>query len=200
MILILFLVSSFSLGTSPSYAYSQSDLDRLLETRECPECDLSDADLSDADLSRDDLRRADLDGANLYGANLYGANLRGAKLKDADLSSAYLKGADLTGANLSGADLRSARLKDADLRRADLIGADLRRADLRGADLTCAVGADLIVAEIVAERWKGQLLVPSGSKARDSSRAIFFEKEREKLLGKDCKNAIEEEESIEEEE
>ena len=41
LILTLFLVSSFSLGTSPSYAYSQSDLDRLLETRQCPECDLS---------------------------------------------------------------------------------------------------------------------------------------------------------------
>ncbi|MEE6161462.1 pentapeptide repeat-containing protein [Cylindrospermopsis raciborskii DSH] len=73
LILTLFLVSSFSLGTSPSYAYSQSDLDRLLETRECPECDLSDADLSDAYLRR---------------ADLTGANLRGAKLKDADLSDA----------------------------------------------------------------------------------------------------------------
>ena len=50
LILILFLVSSFSLGTSPSYAYSQSDLDRLLETRECPECDLSYADLIVAEI------------------------------------------------------------------------------------------------------------------------------------------------------
>ena len=74
LILTLFLVSSFSLGTSPSYAYSQSDLDRLLETRECPECDLSDADLSDANL-----RRA-------TGANLSGADLTGAK--GADLSGA----------------------------------------------------------------------------------------------------------------
>ncbi|PNK05086.1 hypothetical protein CEP12_11720, partial [Cylindrospermopsis raciborskii S14] len=51
LILTLFLVSSFSLGTSPSYAYSQSDLYRLLETHECAECDLSDADLSEANLS-----------------------------------------------------------------------------------------------------------------------------------------------------
>ncbi|MEE6161428.1 hypothetical protein [Cylindrospermopsis raciborskii] len=50
LILTLFLVSSFSLGTSPSYAYSQSDLDRLLETRECPECDLSYADLIVAEI------------------------------------------------------------------------------------------------------------------------------------------------------
>ncbi|BAZ91009.1 TPR domain protein [Raphidiopsis curvata NIES-932] len=164
LILILFLVSSFSLGTSPSYAYSQSDLDRLLETRKCPECDLSYADLKFA--------------------HLRSANLRGAKLQGADLSNAKLKNADLTGA--------------------DLVGTHFRGADLTGADLRCAAGADLIVAEIVAERWKEkerQLLVPSGVKARESSRAIFFEKEREKILGKDCKNAIEEEEyAIEEEE
>ena len=45
LILILFLVSSFSLGTSPSYAYSRSDVERLLETRKYPECDLFGADL-----------------------------------------------------------------------------------------------------------------------------------------------------------
>ncbi|WP_211942252.1 pentapeptide repeat-containing protein [Cylindrospermopsis raciborskii] len=153
LILTLFLVSSFSLGTSPSYAYSQSDLDRLLETRECPECDLSDADLSDA----------------------------------------YLRRADLTGANLRGAKLKHAKLKDADLSDADLSGAYLRGADLTGADLTCAVGADLIVAEILAEMWKEkERQLPYSPGARNSKelqRARFFEKEREKILGKDCKNA-----------
>ena len=78
LILTLFLVSSFSLGTSPSYAYSQSDLDRLLTTRKCPECDLSGADLEGADLSE----------ANLKGAILSDAILSDAILSDADLSFA----------------------------------------------------------------------------------------------------------------
>ncbi|QNP28890.1 pentapeptide repeat-containing protein [Cylindrospermopsis curvispora] len=91
LILTLFLVSSFSLGTSPSYAYSQSDLDRLLATRKCPECDLSGADLSYANL-----KNTKLSDANLKGANLKGANLSGADLRDADLEDANLRNVNLT--------------------------------------------------------------------------------------------------------
>ena len=88
LILTLFLVSSFSLGTSPSYAYSQSDLDRLLTTRKCPECDLSGADLSFANLKNTKLSDANLKGANLKGAFLFDAILSDAILSDADLSDA----------------------------------------------------------------------------------------------------------------
>ncbi len=95
--------------------YSQEDLDRLKNTRECQGCDLTGADL----------RKADLDGADLTEANLKSANLSGANLFEA-----LLNGAVLQGANLTGADLRGAMLNRADLKNADLSGANLRGAIL----------------------------------------------------------------------
>ena len=55
----------------------KSDLDKLLETKECQECDLS--------------------GANLTEARLDGANLTGASLKEANLTDAVLFAANLDG-------------------------------------------------------------------------------------------------------
>ena len=105
-------------------------LKKLLDTKKCPNCDLSEANLKDTDLMR-----ADLSGANLNGADLNGADLRGANLKGADLTGANLNGADLKGANLNGADLTVANLK----------GVYLNGANLSNANLTDAILSDAIL-------------------------------------------------------
>ena len=103
---------------------------RLLETKECPRCNLSGADLAEADLTR----------ANLEGANLTGANLEGAKL-----GRAYLLGANLDNTNLYQADLRYSIMFLSSLENSDLIEADLRAANLQYSNLK---GADLTVAKL----------------------------------------------------
>jgi len=50
-------------------ACGSSDLDKLKETKECRECDLSGADLTGADLLEANLLNAILHGANLDGVS-----------------------------------------------------------------------------------------------------------------------------------
>lgn len=112
-------------------------VERLLDQRACPGCDLRGTVLREVHLIGADLRRANLADADLSGANLEGA----------DLSHANLAGADLQGANLTNADLTGVDLRGADLRTAVVINAfapDVRTDGIRyaGADLT---GSDLII-------------------------------------------------------
>lgn len=80
------LLISISL-TAPAKAtsYEAAHLKRLLETKQCPGCDLRNADLRGANLSYADLRGANLSNADLRGANLTGADLRGANLQGTKL-------------------------------------------------------------------------------------------------------------------
>ena len=94
-------------------AGDEQHLIQLLESGQCPACQLNDVDLTHADL-RD-------------------ANLRGAYLRRANLSQARLDGADLSGSDLSFTSLQGASLRGSDLRNSRLIGTDLRRTDLSGA-------------------------------------------------------------------
>ncbi|MCA1990481.1 MAG: pentapeptide repeat-containing protein [Coleofasciculus sp. S288] len=73
--------------TAPVIAasYEPQHVKRLLATRQCPGCDLSNADLRGSNLSYADLRGANLSYADLRGANLTGANLRGANLTGAKM-------------------------------------------------------------------------------------------------------------------
>ena len=73
----------------------QQNINTLLSTNSCVECDL-------------------------YGANLSGANLRGANLR-----GAYLVAANFTRAVVSGVDFTDAYLPRADFRHADLTGSKL---------------------------------------------------------------------------
>lgn len=113
----------------PAMAENLTQLNELLSTKECTQCDLSgtglvmanlagaklsganlsQANLSQANLNNADLSNADLSGASLYGANLTGANLKGAKLEGTDLRSAYLKGANLDNINLENAKIQGTR-------------------------------------------------------------------------------------------
>lgn len=91
---------------------NQLRVNHLLQSRECPGCDLRYTNLVGTDLTF-----VDLEGANLEGANLERADLRNAKLSRT---------------NLSHANLSQTSLKDADLQQANL-----ERANLEGANLGC---------------------------------------------------------------
>src|SRR6476661_8014795 len=88
----------------PTKAANPEHIKKLLETKECSECDLSEANLSGANLSF-----AILINANLRGANLKGANLKNADLTRANLNHAYLTQANLDQTNLTGASTTATR-------------------------------------------------------------------------------------------
>ncbi len=106
---------------------------KLLETKECVECDLRDMDMRGADLTE-----ASLTGVILHNADLRYSDLGKANLSKADLRKANLWSADLRGANLRGVDLSEAILLSADLRHTDLSGANLTDAHKHNAYLTGA--------------------------------------------------------------
>jgi uncharacterized protein YjbI with pentapeptide repeats len=108
------------------------EVQRLLNTKQCPGCNLSGANLQNADLEEANLRGANLQGANLQNADLEQANLQDANLQQANLSDADLQEANLQNANLQNANLRSADLEDANLQGTNLDGANLQGADLEG--------------------------------------------------------------------
>ncbi|MEL6495048.1 MAG: pentapeptide repeat-containing protein [Cyanobacteria bacterium J06623_7] len=122
---ILVFITIFTAITTPVKAESFSDLNQLLATKKCSQCDLSDAGLVQSNLVGADLTEANLVGANLSQANLKGANLTGANLAGTSLHGANLTGANLAGANLAGTDLRNAYLNNANFQNVDLDTAHL---------------------------------------------------------------------------
>jgi uncharacterized protein YjbI with pentapeptide repeats len=115
---------------TPAWAENLVHTQQLVNTRACPQCDLSEGGFVLTDLSG-----VDLSGANLTRANFNRANLRNANLRGANLVGAVMFSADLSGADLSGADLRGA-----DLREANLTGVNLEGAIFEGANLLGAIG------------------------------------------------------------
>ena len=114
--------------TNPKVA---DNVRQLLDTNECPRCNLAGADLAEADL-----QKANLEGANLEGANLKGANLAEIKLNKAYLVSANLSNANLYKANLENSLMLLSSLANSDLNNADLQTANLKYANLNNANLT----------------------------------------------------------------
>lgn len=112
--LILLSCSSFA-GANTLSVQVQQNVDQLIKTNQCPDCNLAGADLNRLNLSGADLQRANLTGATFFladlsGANLAGALLRGAQFGGADLADADLRGADLRGAALSGAYITGSKM------------------------------------------------------------------------------------------
>ncbi|MBL1211636.1 pentapeptide repeat-containing protein [Geminocystis sp. GBBB08] len=105
-------------------------LTQLLNTKQCENCDLSQAGLVMTNLT----------GANLRGANLVGANLSRANLTGADLTNANLSNASFHGANLSGANLSGAILNNSDFRNAYVQGIILNRTDISTAHIEGVIG------------------------------------------------------------
>lgn len=100
-----------------------ADIKRLVDTKECPGCNLSGANLANKTLTFVNLSNANLSGANLSGARLIGADLSSANLTNADLKGAKLNGARMIGTNLIGTNLAEANLLGANLWNTDLTGA-----------------------------------------------------------------------------
>lgn len=124
-ILTMITLSIAILPMAPVQASNLQEIRQLLSTKECPNCNLTNAGLVLADLSGANLSGANLTGANLSRANLTGANLTGANLTGASLFGANLTGANLTGANLAGSDLRGAYLANAIALEANITEAQL---------------------------------------------------------------------------
>ena len=119
--------------TLPTRAEDPDHVQQLLETGQCPECNLIGADLKGANLERAVLTNAQLSGADFRGATLNDAILSGATLRNALFNNADLAGADLSDTVLKGADLSGAKLMNATLN-----GADMNFTVLTGANLTGA--------------------------------------------------------------
>lgn len=128
-IIIATLLTSLALPPQIS-AENINHLSQLLNTKNCENCDLTNAGLVMTNLTG-----ANLKGANLVGANLSRANLTGADLRGANLSSASLYGANLSGANLSGANLNNT-----DLRNTYLVNAIFQNTNLASTYVQGAVG------------------------------------------------------------
>lgn len=130
-------MASLALLSPLAFSYNQADLQKLLDTNECNDCDLSGADLSNKGLYGAAMLRSNLSAANLTGALLREAKLNGANLSKAVLPNAKLNGATLSGANLSGANLNGAILININGDAATFTGATLTNADLTSAILSC---------------------------------------------------------------
>ena len=140
------------LGLSSAAAAMPSDLMQLLESGDCPGCELE----------RVDLVHGQLQGANLKEANLRDGNLSRADLRRADLRNANLEFTSLQGANLQGSDLRGARLYGTDLRGADLRGAKLDANQLASSHSEGAEGIPPTALDYASIHNEGVRLAKSG--------------------------------------
>jgi uncharacterized protein YjbI with pentapeptide repeats len=153
-------LTTISLTTSVQAA-NPEHVKQLLATKQCQNCDLTNAGLVMADLS----------GANLSGANLTGANLSRANLSGADLRGANLSGASLFGVNLSGAKFSGANLTSADLRNSYLANAEMTGAYINGANFQGAVG---IPSQIVSPEDFYALGIAEGQKGNEQQAISYF--------------------------
>ncbi|AVH66004.1 hypothetical protein CDG77_03410 [Nostoc sp. 'Peltigera membranacea cyanobiont' 213] len=153
-------LTTISLTTSVQAANSEH-VRQLLATKQCQNCDLTNAGLVMADLS----------GANLSGANLTGANLSRANLSGADLRGANLSGASLFGVNLSEAKFSGANLAGTDLRNTYLANAEMKGAYLNGANFQGAVG---IPSQIASPDEFYALGIAEGQKGNQQQAIGYF--------------------------
>lgn len=151
-------------SSSRSDVTKQRNLEKLLKTKECQNCNLSGVNLNGANLSNAKLYDANLRGAVLSRANLYHAKLRNSSLADAKLDNANLYQANLSDADLEGADLTKANLAQADLENTNLGNANLSSAFLVGGRL---ISTNLVEANLSNANLKDTTLKQANlSKAR----------------------------------
>lgn len=131
-----------------AHALDEADLQRLIETGECPGCDLEGADLRRLDLSGANLEGANMQAANFFYAILDGANLSGTDLSSANLS--YVRALPLTldsngeilefparfvGANLEGALMNYGDFSGAEMMEANFYKAYIHKTQFTGSQL-----------------------------------------------------------------
>ncbi len=95
-VIALLIVLGGATGLYASSFGRSKQVQQLIKTHQCPDCDL---------------RGANLQGLDLRGVNLTGANLAGANLSSTKLANANLNGANLQAANLEQADLGCTALR-----------------------------------------------------------------------------------------
>lgn len=170
---------------------NSEQLDQLLKTNKCKQCDLRGANFDAANLVQADLTLINLDGAKLQSANLDSVKLRGASLRAANLEGVILSNANLTPksthrTNLRLADLNHANLSNAKLRGANFGKANLESANLENANLSNAVvnqgewqyifptnlsEANLHNAKLSSSKLKGALLLDADLSSADLNSA-----------------------------
>lgn len=137
---MVFCWNSFALAGEKSDAnLVQENRKQLIETHNCPGCDLS---------------GVNLDRVNLTGANLEGANLEQARLRLATLAKANLRNSNLKGAMFGGADLAEADLRGANLKGATFVGAYLVGTKVDNESLLHPSSTDQVAEDIPAEETK----------------------------------------------
>lgn len=156
---LLLMLSTFNLPASAS-AEKLADVNLILSTNQCVQCDLSNVDFSGQNLSSTNLSSADLSRANLSRGDLSRANLSKADLTHANLQSTQLQKANFKNSNLSDADLSQASLNGADLSNAYLVNANFSGANLTEARFCGFFGgaANLKLVNFSAANLQGAIL------------------------------------------
>jgi uncharacterized protein YjbI with pentapeptide repeats len=140
----LFLLTSSLHAAGPSVEVLEN-IDTLVQTKACVNCNLAGAELNRLDLSGADLRGADLSNATFFLA---------------DLSQADLRGAILRGTQFGGADLADADLRQADLRGVKIAGAYLVGCRIDGTFSDVSVTGDEGFEEVVEKTYIPDDAVP----------------------------------------
>jgi uncharacterized protein YjbI with pentapeptide repeats len=140
---------------SASKAFEPEAFDQLLQTGNCPRCDLSGADLRRLNLSG-----ANLEQANLTKANFYESTLDNADLSGADLTGAYLAGVSAIAANFNSAKLDQSIIYNSDSSGASMYGTLFGSAYIEDSQFinTLLVAADLSEAFLVSSNFEGAIL------------------------------------------
>ena len=151
---------SSSLAETPAEALIDemrtANIQRLMITNQCYECDLVGADLSNAHLIGADLRGAVLTGANFSWSNLEGADLEGATLTGADFTGSFLTNASLANTNLDNVNFSQAILHDVDVAGASMENLNLAGATIEGTGISIGGSTEPVDEEL-------PILVPSNS-------------------------------------
>ena len=103
-----------------TYSYSEEDLEKLLKTNTCINCDLSGADFKKANFSYANLQGSNLNGANLWRADFSNSNLKNCSIEQANLKRVNFKNANLNGATFSWSIIRHAIMDGSTAFKADL--------------------------------------------------------------------------------
>jgi uncharacterized protein YjbI with pentapeptide repeats len=115
-----------------------TEVDHLLTTGECSDCNLRGVDLRAMNLEGSILSMSDISTASLQGIKLQGAVLKLTNFQKASLQGANLQGVSAEKANFKQANLQGANFQGADLEGSDLEGAFLQGANLQGTSLANA--------------------------------------------------------------
>ena len=108
--IILLMLCATLLGVNaeevePSEKTIKQNISKLLESKQCVECNLMGSDLSGLNLSGVNLTGTKLDNSNLRKTNFRGAKLQGVSMLGVALEETMFAGADLRETNFSDLDI-----------------------------------------------------------------------------------------------